>query len=109
MKQWMMLLMLASLALPGRAETSALFREHCQKCHGEDGTAHTVRGYLYFARNLSSPGWQDRRTDEDLFRLISNGPGWWSVMPGFKDRLSEAQRRELVQTVRGLRAEDVGR
>lgn len=79
-----------------------IYQDNCQKCHGENGNAQTTRGYLYFARNFTSASWQAKRSDDDIYNIISQGPGWWSVMPAFKNRLSEDERRALVKIVRGF-------
>lgn len=84
------------------SDGKALFKENCEKCHGSDGQAHTSRGYLYLARNFTSPQWQARRSDEDIFNTISNSPGWFSMMPAFKDTLSVSDRQALVKVVRGF-------
>lgn len=80
----------------------ALYEQHCSKCHGDDGLAHTARGYMYFARNLTSASWQLGQTDDDIYETISNGPGWWSVMPAFKNTLNDAEIHQLVTVVRGF-------
>lgn len=85
-------------------EGKTLYQDHCRKCHGGDGTARTARGYLYFAQDLTSPAWQASRSDDDIFRLISDSPGWWSSMPAYRKRLTGAERRALVQAVRAFGA-----
>lgn len=95
---------LAAAALAGPAfaiDGPALYKENCRKCHGDDGKAHTFRGYLYFAQDLSDPKWQARHNDDELFNYISKGPG---MMPAFKKSLSEEERRVLVEVVRSLNA-----
>jgi mono/diheme cytochrome c family protein len=97
----------ATLLLVGTAHADgidgqALYKDNCSKCHGDNGMAHTTRGYIYFARNFTSAKWQASRSDEDIYNTISNGPGWWSVMPVFKKTLSEDERRALVKVVRGF-------
>lgn len=86
----------------------ALFKENCEKCHGRDGQAHTPRGYLYLARDFTSPSWQARRSDEEIFNTISNSPGWLSMMPAFKDTLSVSDRQALVKVVRSFNQNAVG-
>lgn len=93
----------AALALTGAAladDGKTLYQEHCRKCHGSDGNARTVRGYLYFARDFTRPDWQAKRSDEEIFRIISEGPDGWSSMPAYRKRLSDEERRALVKVVR---------
>lgn len=102
-------LLLASViaTLTGAAmadDGQTLYQDNCRKCHGADGTARTARGYLYFARDLTHPAWQARHSDDDIFHLISDGdgPGGWSAMPAYRKRLTDAERRALVQSVRAF-------
>ena len=94
-------LLLSLLPLPTLAapDGPALFRTHCASCHGVDGRASTWRGYLYFAKNLTSPGWQAEESDDDILRVITRGT---VVMPAFGDTLDESERRTLVKVVRQL-------
>ncbi|MCC2637583.1 MAG: cytochrome c family protein [Moraxellaceae bacterium] len=91
------------LALTGTVlaeDGKTLYQDHCRKCHGSEGNARTARGYLYFARDFTRPAWQARRSDEEIFRIISEGPDGWSSMPAYSKRLSDAERRALVKVVR---------
>jgi mono/diheme cytochrome c family protein len=94
----------------------ALYRHWCARCHGADGDGHGP-GAAALAFNLSAP--RDFRAgqfkfkstppnepaaDADLERTIREGlPG--TSMPYFKDLLSEAEIRGLVEVVRGFSAE----
>lgn len=91
-----------SASLPAAAEVDGqqLFRQHCAKCHAADGRANTLRGWLYFAQNLSKAKWQDNNSDGDILEAIQEGPG---AMPGFAEKLSEAEQLALVRAVRDLR------
>lgn len=92
-----------ALALAGTVladDGKTLYQDHCRKCHGADGNARTARGYLYFARDFTRPAWQTQRSDEELFRIISEGPDGWSTMPAYRKRLSDEERRALVKVVR---------
>ena len=101
-----LLSLLATLALgaslPAAAEVDGqqLFRQHCAKCHAADGRANTLRGWLFFAQNLSKAKWQDNTSDDDILEAIQEGPG---AMPGYAEKLSEAEQLALVQAVRDLR------
>lgn len=84
-----------ALADDGRA----LYRQHCAKCHGDDGRGNTWRGWLFRAENLSERAWQDKRSDAEILRAIDEGPG---AMPAYRESLTEEQRATLVQVVRAL-------
>jgi len=94
------LLLLGSLPALAEVDGQQLYRQHCAKCHAEDGRANTLRGWLYFAQNLSKAKWQDNNSDSDILEAIQEGPG---AMPGYADTLSEAEQLALVKAVRDLR------
>ncbi|HLD64545.1 MAG TPA: cytochrome c [Pseudomonas sp.] len=94
------LILCASLPALAEADGQQLYRELCAKCHAEDGRANTMRGWLYFAQNLSKAKWQDNNSDSDILEAIQEGPG---AMPGYADKLSESEQLALVRAVRDLR------
>lgn len=71
-----------------------LYRQHCTKCHGRDGT----RG-LFGAHNLRSSA----LSDEDIRKQLRTGKG---VMPSFTRKLSETQTDRLIVYVKSLRKGD---
>ena len=90
------------------ARGQKLYAKHCQVCHGEKGDGNGDAAYLLHPkpRDFTTGSFRlisttnGTPTDEDLFRTITNGmPG--SAMPSW-DRLAEADRRLLVQTVKTL-------
>jgi mono/diheme cytochrome c family protein len=93
------LLCLAPLTAQAAIDGPALFDEHCAKCHGSDGQARTLRGYLYFAQNLASPSWQAAKSDANILKKINTGPGF---MPAFEKSLTLEERESLVRVVRGF-------
>lgn len=95
-----MLTLFASLPALAEVDGQQLYRQHCAKCHAEDGRANTLRGWLYFAQNLSKAKWQDNNSDGEILEAIQDGPG---AMPGYADTLSEAEQLALVRAVRDLR------
>lgn len=101
---WALILAASLIALAPLAQAEvggeALYRQHCARCHGDDGRAKTWRGYLFFAQNLSKARWQERESDEDILEAIRRGP---RAMPAFADELDETEQRTLVHYVRALR------
>lgn len=93
-------LLLAATVQADPVDGPALFSSNCSRCHGTDGRGHTLLGRLYHVRDFTDAHWQAGVSDDDIYHTISNSPGRWSVMPAFKSKLSEDERRALVRVVR---------
>ena len=79
---------------------SALFKEYCAKCHGEDGKADTPRGQKMNARKFADPEWQQGKTDAELIESVTEGK---DDMPPFGKKLTKEQIEGLVKgDVRGF-------
>jgi mono/diheme cytochrome c family protein len=79
---------------------SALFKEYCAKCHGEDGTANTPKGRQLMAQDFTDSEWQAEETDAKLIKQVTNGG---EDMPPFGKKLSKEQIESLVKNdVRGF-------
>jgi mono/diheme cytochrome c family protein len=89
----------ATTPMPGDAKGT--FDAQCAKCHGRDGRAHTTRGRLSHARDMTDAGWQNEVSDERLFNSINKGKG--KGMPAYGKKLSEDQIDALVRYVRQLK------
>ncbi|MGQ0613388.1 MAG: c-type cytochrome [Planctomycetaceae bacterium] len=98
----------ARAADPPPSRGRELYARHCAACHGAEGLGDGVAAYLLSPRPRNFARGEFRLvrttngipTDEDLYQVITNGmPG--SAMPPH-DRLSEADRRLIAQTVRAL-------
>jgi mono/diheme cytochrome c family protein len=72
---------------------SALFKEYCARCHGEDGTG-TLKGKLLMARDLTDTRWGSARSDDDLIEAIANGR---KAMPPFGKKLTPEQIESLIK------------
>lgn len=80
---------------------SALFKEYCVKCHGEDGKANTPKGNQLMARDFTDAEFQSSKADADLIKTVTNGH---EDMPPFGKKLSKEQIEDLVKNdVRGFR------
>jgi len=86
-------------SMPGDAKGT--FDAQCAKCHGKDGRAHTTRGRLSHARDITDAAWQNEVSDERLFNSITKGKG--KNMPAYGKKLSEDQIDALVRYVRQLK------
>lgn len=98
------LLLAATLgfSLPSLAQSSGaeLYQEHCSKCHGENGKARTLRGWLFFAQNLSKATWQANTSDKEILSAIQKGPG---IMPSYADSLTDEEQQNVLKFVRSLK------
>ena len=79
---------------------SALYKEFCARCHGEDGTGNTPRGKQLAARDFTDTEWTSGRSDADLIKAIAAGG---EAMPAFGRKLTPEQIESLVKNdVRGF-------
>jgi mono/diheme cytochrome c family protein len=91
---------LAAAVFAGDQHPSALFREYCAKCHGEDGTANTPKGRQLMARDFTDAEFQSSKSDTDLIKQVTKGG---EDMPPFGKKLSAEQIEGLVKNdVRGF-------
>jgi len=79
---------------------SALFKEYCAKCHGEDGRGQTPKGKQLNARDFTDTQFQSDKTDADLIKTVTKGG---EDMPAFGKKLPKEQIESLVKDdVRGF-------
>jgi len=88
-------------SLPVR-DGKAIYAERCESCHGATGDG---RGPLTVtlgtpARDFAEGGFAFGNTVDAMVRTVSSGIPGRSPMPGFRDVLSEAERRKVVEYVR---------
>ncbi len=91
------------------ADGRQLYATHCAACHGQTGQGEgpAAAGLRRRPANLMEPHLA-QHTAGDLFWWISHGITG-SGMPGFGDRLSEAERWDVVNFLRALSAAGRGR
>lgn len=94
------LLRAAARAPLGAREGAALFRLHCQRCHGPDGKGQPAQVVADARPDFSRRAWHKRRTDAQLLASILEGTE--EGMPAFKRKISKAQAQALVAYVRGF-------
>src|SRR5262249_40367364 len=90
----------------GTPAVGELFRQHCVKCHGADGTGTPARGSTPRIPDFTTSSWQARRSEGQLLASILDGKG--KEMPAFRGKLSADQARDLAAHVRSF-APVVGR
>jgi len=96
---------------------AALYEEHCEKCHGDEGTGEgkgtgvtlsRERSFLVMPSSVANSGFLDSVTDQQMHHIISVGREE-SDMPGYtKKGLSEEDINALVAYVRKLGTEAGG-
>jgi mono/diheme cytochrome c family protein/uncharacterized membrane protein len=77
-----------------------LFKVHCEKCHGADGTGRAARGPLPEITDFTDPSWHERRDDEQLLASILDGKG--KDMPAFRAKIGQDRARAVVAHVRSF-------
>lgn len=91
----------AALAAPlaaRPADAQPLFEKKCAPCHGKDGTGDTPMGKRLGVRPLAAA---KGKSDADLEKGLLDGvPG--TKMPAFRNKVSDAEAKDLVRLVRGL-------
>jgi mono/diheme cytochrome c family protein len=73
---------------------SALFKQYCAKCHGEDGTGKTPKGRQLRARDFTDVDWWSAKSDADIIKAITTGG---EEMPAFGKTLTTEQIESLVR------------
>lgn len=93
-----------SLAAWG-ADAAANWKEHCTKCHGDDGKGNTKMGRKLDIRDLSKADVQAKFTDADAMKAMKEGikdkDGKVAMKPA--EGLSDDDMKALVGYVRGLK------
>lgn len=89
-------MMLAPLAFA--ADGAAVYKAKCASCHGIDGKGQTPMGKKMNLRDLGSSDVQ-KQTDKELYDWTAVGKG---KMPGYKDKLTDAEIKALVAHMRGF-------
>ena len=86
------------------ADVLTNWKEHCAKCHGDDGKGETKMGRKLSIRDLSDPGVQAKFTDEAALKAIKEGvtdkDGKVTMKP--IEGLAADEMPALVKHVRGL-------
>lgn len=98
-------LCLSTAAAAQAAGAKENWTHYCVRCHGPDGTGNTKMGRKLRIKNLTQPKIQTRLTDDRIVEAVTNGnqtDDGEELMPAFKDKLTEAERQELVGFIRAL-------
>lgn len=87
-----------STAPRAQADGAATFKAKCASCHAADGSGDSPTGKAMKVGDLRSADAQ-KLTDAQLTDIITNGK---AKMPAYKGKLTDAQIKELVGTIRDL-------
>jgi mono/diheme cytochrome c family protein len=93
--------------LSAAEETGALFTELCSVCHGVGGKGDgpSAQGLEPKPADFTNCKAMAKDSDDVLFKIIKGGgqsAGRSTVMPAWRDSLSDRQIAELVKFIRGL-------
>jgi cytochrome c oxidase cbb3-type subunit III len=93
--------------LSAAEETVTLFRELCSVCHGAAGKGDgpSAQGLEPKPADFTNCQVMGKDSDDVLSKIIKGGgqsAGRSTVMPAWRDSLSDQQIRELVKFIRGL-------
>jgi len=84
-------------AVAASPETQSLYKAKCAACHGADGNASTI-GKKLGARDFSMPDVMKQK-DAELIEITTKGK---NKMPAFKEKLKEAEIKDLVGYLREM-------
>jgi mono/diheme cytochrome c family protein len=87
------------------ADANENWTKHCAACHGKDGKGETKAGKKAGVKDQTDGAYQAARTDEQMFKAIKDGlkeDGKEKMKP-FGDKLTDAEIKEIVAFVRGLK------
>jgi mono/diheme cytochrome c family protein/uncharacterized membrane protein len=87
-------------AAAGTPAARKLFRQHCVKCHGTDGTGSPARSPQPEIPDFTAASWQARRSEAQVLASILDGKG--REMPSFRGKINEDQARDLVAYIRAF-------
>lgn len=76
------------------ADTAALWKDRCSKCHGDDGRGDTKAGRKLYINDLTDAKLQAKFTDEEAFHAIKFG-------------LKDKKGKVIMKAVKGLADEQI--
>jgi mono/diheme cytochrome c family protein len=96
LKSVLLMFIVALAPIAFAADGAATYKAKCASCHGADGKGQTPMGKKMNLRDLGSPEVQ-KQTDKELYDWTAVGKG---KMPGYKDKLTDAEIKALVAHMR---------
>jgi cytochrome c oxidase cbb3-type subunit 3 len=77
---------------------TAVYTKYCAACHGADGKGTTMKTAMPSIPDFTNRKWQDGLSNVQLKISILEGKG--TLMPPFRDKVSEEENKELAAHVR---------
>ena len=96
-------LLVAGLASVNAADAAANYKQHCAKCHGEDGKGKTKTGQKLGAKDYTDPKVQAELKDAEAFKAIKEGykeKGTDKPLMKPAEGLSDQEIKDLVAHMR---------
>lgn len=102
-----------AFATTARAEdidVPALWKQHCQKCHGETGKGDTKVGKNLKVGDYTDPKVQEKFTDEEAVKAIRDGVtvNDKEKMKPYGEKLKAAEIEALVKYIRSMKVDKPG-
>ncbi|HHT9126778.1 MAG TPA: c-type cytochrome [Candidatus Brocadiia bacterium] len=82
----------------GKIDAIKVYRNNCEKCHGEDGKG-TTRGKALGVPDFTDASWQDWVSDTEFLHAITYGKG---KMPSWKGELTPEEMMAVAKFVRSF-------
>jgi cytochrome c553 len=85
-----------------KARAQANWKEHCTKCHGDDGAGKTAMGRKLKLRDYTDPKVQTELTDEKIFKATKEGvdKSGKNVMKAYAEDLTDEEIKDLIAHIR---------
>ncbi len=85
-----------------------IWQDNCAACHGQQGAGDgpQAKNLGRPVPNFADPGFLISYSDTSLYNFVTNGMG--TIMPAFKDKLSDDQRWAVTAYARSLSWEGIG-
>ncbi len=93
----------------GPREPAENWRQHCQRCHGADGSGSTRIGQRLGLRDYTDAEVQKEFTDEEIIKIIKEGvkdARGREVKPSYTDVMSEEEIKAMVVYIRSMAKEE---
>jgi mono/diheme cytochrome c family protein len=79
---------------------TVFYRQYCLTCHGNNGKGSEMRSSMPALPDFTSRGWQQEHSPPQLAVSILDGKG--TLMPSFRDRVTDEQAKDLAAFVRAF-------